>query len=347
MEFTIERGKLYMLQTRSAKRTAAAAVKIAVDMVNEGLITKDEAVAARRAGAGGSSCCCRASTRRRQRQRARAAPAGQGPERLAGRRRRQGGLRRRPRRGARGKAGERVILVRDETNPDDVHGMIAAQGHPDRARRAHVSHAAVVARGMGKPCVVGARRIRVDLEKRQFTARRRGDPRGRRRSRSTARPATVFAGAIKTVDADYDEEADLADAARLGRRGAQAGRLGQRRLPARRAARRDLRRARASASAAPSTCSCEQERLPDRAEDDPRADEGGASGGARHACCPSSARTSRASSARCAIPDRRGLPVIIRLIDPPLHEFLPCYEELLARGHAAGDHRGDQGESAA
>ena len=94
LEFTIERGKLYMLQTRSAKRTAAAAVKIAVDMVGEGILTSEEALAAGRAQPRSCSCCCRASTRRPRRKAQRPIP-GQGAERLAGRGGRQGDLRRR------------------------------------------------------------------------------------------------------------------------------------------------------------------------------------------------------------------------------------------------------------
>ena len=112
---------------------------------------------------------------------------------------------------------------------------------------------------------------------------------------------TVYLGAIKTVEPDFAEEEGPTDAARLGRRVPQAGRLGQRRLPARRRARGDVwraghrplpHRAHVHGAGAPAH----------RAGDDPRADEGGAAGRARPSCCPSSAPTSRASSAPCAIP---------------------------------------------
>jgi len=158
IEFTVESGRLYLLQTRTAKRTAAAALKCAVDMVAEGLISREEAVA-------------------------RIDPAQldqllhpmidpQADYEVACR-----GLNASP--GAasggivfdadtaveRGSAGESVILVRWETTPDDIHGMIQAQGILT-AHGGMTSHAAVVARGMGKPCVAGCDAISIDLEAR-------------------------------------------------------------------------------------------------------------------------------------------------------------------------------------
>ena len=133
LEFTIERGKLYMLQTRSAKRTAAAAVKIAVDMVDEGLITKEEAL-------GRIEPAHVDQLLRDQfdpKARAKATAPGQGPERLAGRRRRPAVFDADTAVEWVGR-GERVILVRIETSPDDFHGMAVAAGHPDRPRRRHL-----------------------------------------------------------------------------------------------------------------------------------------------------------------------------------------------------------------
>ena len=162
IEFTIERGKLWMLQTRVGKRTAAAAFRIAMQLVDEGLIDADEAV--RRVSgeelvrlmfprfdtsgkvtkiATGISASPGAAVGKVVFDSARAVE-------LAA-------------------AGEKVILVRRETNPDDLHGMIAAQGILT-SRGGKTSHAAVVARGMGKTCVCGAEQLEVDTKAKKFTA---------------------------------------------------------------------------------------------------------------------------------------------------------------------------------
>src|SRR5437870_1260768 len=161
VEFTIEHGTLYLLQTRSGKRTGQAAVKIAVDMVHEKLITKEEALL-------------------------RAEPASleqllhprldpDAPRRVIGK-----GLAASP--GAASGAivfdadeavklatQRKVILARPETNPDDIHGLVAAQGVLT-SRGGMTSHAAIVARGMGKPAVVGAESLRIDEEAGQLAA---------------------------------------------------------------------------------------------------------------------------------------------------------------------------------
>src|SRR5205823_8403544 len=161
IEFTVEDNTLYLLQTRSAKRTAAAAVKAAVDMVDEGLITREEAVAridpaqldqllhpmldptaewevaAKGLNASPGAACGKivldADTAEQ-----------------------------------RGKAGEKVILVRWETTPDDIHGLIHAAGVLT-AHGGMTSHAAVVARGLGKPCVAGCEALSIDLDARKIT----------------------------------------------------------------------------------------------------------------------------------------------------------------------------------
>jgi pyruvate, orthophosphate dikinase len=158
VEFTVEDGRLYLLQTRTAKRTAAAALKIAVDMVDEGVISAEEAVMRidpdqldqllhpmidpdapveviakglnASPGAASGAIVLDADTAE-----------------------------------ARGKAGEAVMLVRWETTPDDFHGMLHAQGILT-AHGGLTSHAAVVARGMGKPCVTGCEALTVDLQAR-------------------------------------------------------------------------------------------------------------------------------------------------------------------------------------
>src|SRR6202035_4087042 len=148
MEFTIERGKLYMLQTRSGKRTAEAAGKIAVDMVRERLITKREAVLRVEPGQVDQLLHRRIDPKAKVHVLATGLAASPGA--AYGK-----AVFDADRAEAMAKKGEKVILVRIETNPDDVHGMIAAEGVLT-SRGGRTSHAAVVARGMGKPCVAGA-----------------------------------------------------------------------------------------------------------------------------------------------------------------------------------------------
>lgn len=160
VEFTVEREKLYMLQTRNGKRTAQAAIKVAVDMVNEGLITKEEAVLRVEPAHLDNLLHRRIDPRARLEVLAKGLPASPGAasgkitfdadeaEKVA-------------------KDGEKVILVRTETTPDDIHGIVAAQGVLT-SRGGMTSHAAVVARGMGKPCVCGCEAIRIDYEAELF-----------------------------------------------------------------------------------------------------------------------------------------------------------------------------------
>jgi pyruvate,orthophosphate dikinase len=162
IEFTIERGKLWMLQTRVGKRTAAAAFRIATELVDEGLIDMDEALT-RVTGAelarlmfpafDISADVTRVTT-----------GVSASPGAAVGR-----AVFDSARAAERASAGEAVILVRRETNPDDLNGMIAAKGVLT-SRGGKTSHAAVVARGMGKPCVCGAEELDVDTTARRFTA---------------------------------------------------------------------------------------------------------------------------------------------------------------------------------
>ena len=167
LEFTVERGKLWMLQTRTGKRTAKAAAKIAVDMAHDGLISKKEAVMrvtpeqvdqllhpifdeeakeqARKSGnylAKGLNASPGAATGMAVFDATRAEETAED--------------------------GADVILVRPETSPDDVHGMLAAQGILTQHGGA-TSHAAVVARGLNKPCVAGCEALSIDLDARQLT----------------------------------------------------------------------------------------------------------------------------------------------------------------------------------
>ena len=161
IEFTIERGKLFILQTRNGKRTAQAAVRVAVDLVEEGLLSKEEALV-------------RVEPSDLSQLLSPQLPEDHGMDVVAR------GLNASP--GAavgfivldadsaesRAARGEHVILVRPETSPDDIHGFIAAEGILT-AKGGLTSHAAVVARGMGKPCITGCQALEVDLEARVIT----------------------------------------------------------------------------------------------------------------------------------------------------------------------------------
>jgi pyruvate, orthophosphate dikinase len=171
MEFTVEKGKLWMLQTRNGKRTAKAALRIAVDLAAEGLITQEEAVGRVDPASLDQLLHPTIDPKAHRNVLATGLPASPGAacgevvfssdDAEAAR-----------------KAGRKVILVRVETSPEDIHGMHAAEGILT-TRGGMTSHAAVVARGMGKPCVSGAGSIRVDYNAETFsvagTTLRKGD----------------------------------------------------------------------------------------------------------------------------------------------------------------------------
>jgi pyruvate,orthophosphate dikinase len=204
LEFTIERGKLYMLQTRSAKRTAAAAVKIAVDMVGEGLIDKREAVSRIE------------PSQVDQLLRDQFEPAARkAAQKIAG------GLNASPG-AAVGRAvfhyrtavewvanGETVVLVREETSPDDFPGMAVSQGILT-AKGGATSHAAIVARQIGKPCVAGSEELHVDADARKAHSSltdleiHEGDW-----ISLDGSTGEVFVGALPTVSARYEEQTEL------------------------------------------------------------------------------------------------------------------------------------------
>ncbi|WP_421931961.1 pyruvate, phosphate dikinase [Phenylobacterium sp.] len=181
IEFTVEKGRLYMLQTRNGKRTAKAALKVAVDLANEGLITKEEAVMRIEPGSLDQLLHPTIDPKSPRDIITSGLPASPGAatgkvvfdadeaERLAS-------------------AGEDVILVREETSPEDIHGMHAAKAILT-ARGGMTSHAAVVARGMGRPCVSGASELYIDDAAQTFRARNR----------------TFKAGDIITIDGSKGE----------------------------------------------------------------------------------------------------------------------------------------------
>ena len=159
IEFTVEDGKLYLLQTRSAKRTAAAALKSATDMVDEGLISREDAVA--RIDAGQLDQLLHPMIDPSASVEVIAQGLNASPGAASGQIVFDADTA-----AERGSSGDDVILVRWETTPDDIHGMIAAKGILT-AHGGMTSHAAVVARGMGKPCVAGCEALSVDTKARK------------------------------------------------------------------------------------------------------------------------------------------------------------------------------------
>ncbi len=344
VEFTIEDGRLFILQTRSAKRTAGAAVKAAVDMVKEGAISREEALlrvdpedvgqllvpvfktdiesnsvlASLMAQGSGASPGAAAGKAYLDATRA-ATAAGQGVD---------------------------VILVRPETKPEDIHGIAASAGVVT-SRGGVTSHAAVVTRGLGKPCIVGCEGLQVDLERLTITADGLTIREGEDISIDGA-SGRVFLGALETekpnlqslveanellswadevrrlgVWANADTPKDAAQAIALGAEGIGLCRtehmfLGQQRLPAVRQvllnaeAAEQWRRENPEAASTPLATPG----LPERVRD---------------------FYSALAEVLQLQTDDFTGIlrvmggrPVIIRLLDAPLHEFLPPYEELLA-----------------
>ena len=194
MEFTIQQGKLYLLQTRNGKRTAHAAVKIAVDMVKEKMISKDKAILRIAPNDLNQLLHPTFDPKEKKQAIAKGLPASPGA--------------------ATGKVvfnaddaeswaknGEKVILVRIETSPEDIGGMHAAQGILT-ARGGMTSHAAVVARGMGKCCVAGCEGVHIDYNKKEFTA---GNTMVREGDYISLNGSTgeVYLGQVKTIDAQF------------------------------------------------------------------------------------------------------------------------------------------------
>ena len=305
VEFTVQRGRLYVLQTRAGKRTAAAALKIAVDMVDEGLIDRREAI--RRidpeALEGLLHPALDPAAERRVIARGLAASPGAASGRLA---------LTADAAEARARAGESVILARTETSPEDIHGMHAAAGVVT-ARGGMTSHAAVVARGMGRPCVSGAGALKIDAAAGTLSA---GGVALSEGDVVTIDGGTgeVMLGAVPTVRPELGEDFDRlmgwADEARVLRVRTNAE------TPA------EARAARAFGAEGIGLCRTEHmffddDRIP----------------AIRRMIMAEGAEERRAALAEILPMQRRdfaelfaimaGLPVTVRLLDPPLHEFLP------------------------
>ena len=199
MEFTIEKGKLYILQTRNGKRTAAAAVRIAVEMCEEGIISKERAIQLVDPYSVNQILlpCFDAKAMEEAKKIAHGVNASPGAavgkivfdtEEAA----------------KRGEAGEKVILVRVETCPDDIHGMAVSQGVLT-LRGGATSHAAVVAKGMGKPCVSGCEDMKIDLANETLTGADGSVYHKDDVISLDGGKGVVMAGAVKLVEAQIDD----------------------------------------------------------------------------------------------------------------------------------------------
>ena len=222
LEFTIERGRLFMLQTRSAKRTAAAAVKIAADMADERIISRTEAL--QRIEPGMVEQLLR--NQFDQAARASAVVLARGlnasPGAAVG-----GAVFDADRAAEAAGRGEAVVLVRIETSPDDFHGMAVSQGVLT-ARGGATSHAAVVARQIGKPCVAGVGDLTIDQRTRTARLGGRTLTEGDVISLDGS-TGEVFLGALPTVEVRFEEQAGPPADPRLGRHGSPAAGLDERR----------------------------------------------------------------------------------------------------------------------
>ena len=199
MEFTIEKGKLWILQTRNGKRTAAAAIRIAVEMEKEGIITKERAIQLVDPYSVNQILLPCFDTKAMEEAKKIATGVNASPGAAVGKI-----VFDTEEAAQRGEAGEKVILVRVETCPDDIHGMAVAQGVLT-LRGGATSHAAVVAKGMGKPCVSGCEDIKIDLANETLTAADGTVYRKDDIISLDGGKGIVMAGAVKLVEAQIDD----------------------------------------------------------------------------------------------------------------------------------------------
>ncbi|WP_326628332.1 pyruvate, phosphate dikinase [Nonomuraea fuscirosea] len=324
IEFTIERGKLWMLQTRVGKRTAAAAFRIATQLVDQGLITMDEAVTRVTGDQLAQLMFPRFDSGAPKKRIAKGMNASPGAAvgKVVFSSERAVEL---------AEQGEDVILVRRETNPDDLSGMIAAKGVLT-SRGGKTSHAAVVARGMGKTCVCGAEELEVHTDERRFTA-----PGGVTVAEGDVisidgTTGEIYLGEVPVVDSavvEYFEGAaepgdDLVRAVdRLMRHADAARRLG---IRANADTPEDAARARRFGGEGIGLCRTEHMFLGERrqlVEDLVLATTDEARQQALDALEPL-----QKADFIGIFQAMDGAPVTIRLIDPPLHEFLPDIVDL-------------------
>ncbi len=312
LEFTVERGKLWMLQTRNGKRTGRAALKLAVDMANEGLITREEAIARVEPATLDQLLHPTIDPNAKREPIATGLPASPGAAsgEIVFSAEEAEALK---------QAGRKTILVRVETSPEDIQGMHAAEGIVT-TRGGMTSHAAVVARGMGKPCVSGVGSVRIDYAKQQLVA---GGQTLKKGDMLTIDGATgqVFAGVIAMVkpelSGDFATLMEWADGVRRMKVRANAE------TPL------DARMARSFGAEGIGLCRTEHmffegERIVAVREMILADDEAG-----RRAALAKLLPMQRKDFAEL-FEIMQGLPVTIRLLDPPLHEFLPQTEADMA-----------------
>ncbi|MFC1681278.1 pyruvate, phosphate dikinase [Pseudomonadota bacterium] len=315
VEFTVERGKLWMLQTRNGKRTARAAIRIAVDMANETMITPEQVDMLLHPQFGGDTRAAAAADGRRLVEKAVNASPGAAvgvaafdadtAERW-------------------GNEGKDVIMVRPETRPDDVHGMIAARGILT-SKGGATSHAAVVARQFGTPAVCGAEDLLIDVAHRLFVASVGGSTIEVREGdwlSIDGGTGEVFSGRLETRDPDFEHETELNTLLNWSDEVRRLGVRANADYPA------DAERARRYGAEGIGLCRTEhmffeEERLP-----------------IVQKMITAESRAHRQAALDQLLPMQRGdfeglframegRPVIIRLLDPPLHEFLPSQHDLV------------------
>lgn len=324
VEFTIEQGKLWMLQTRDGKRTARAQIKIAVDMVNEGLIDKKMALMRVKPAqvdmllhpqfGGETKKAAQAAGNLLVEKAVNASPGAavgmavfdaDTAEKW-------------------GKEGKAVIMVRPETKPDDVHGMIAAKGILT-SRGGATSHAAVVARQFGTPAVCGAEELRISVEQRLFTVQigdRAVEIHEGEWISIDGGTGEVFLGKLETQEPDFAREVELNTLLTWADETRRLGVWANADYP------KDAQRARRYGAQGIGLCRTEhmffeEERLPIVQQ-----------------MIMATSKARRMSALDQLLPMQRGdfeglframdgQPVIIRLLDPPLHEFLPSHEDLV------------------
>jgi len=309
IEFTVEEGKLYLLQTRSAKRTAAAALKAAVDMVDESLISREEAVARIDPGQLDQLLHPRIDPDTNYEVVAKGLNASPGAA--------SGGIVFDADTAEdRGRNGDAVILVRWETTPDDIHGMIAAQGILT-AHGGMTSHAAVVARGMGKPCVAGCEALSVDAQAKTAsidgTKLAEGDV-----ITIDGGTGEVIVGEVALIPPDINEDFETV----LG----WADDLRRLKVRANADTPEDAAKAREFGAQGIGLCRTEhmfmaEDRLPVVREMIMASDED------ERRAALDKLLPHQQSDFEGIFEAMAGLPVTIRLLDPPLHEFLPPLEE--------------------
>lgn len=310
IEFTVERGKLYILQTRNGKRTASAAVRIAMDMLHEGLIDAETAVSRVAPEQVEQLLHPQIDLKAKRNVIVKGLPASPGA--AVGR-----VVFDADEAAERGGKGEAVILVRPETTPDDIHGLFAAQGVLT-SHGGMTSHAAVVARGLGKPCVSGAESVKIDLAGGTFTV---GGVTVKKDDFLTldGTNGDVILGKMELIEPQFDENfRELLE---------DADKISNLQVWANADTPEDARRARSFGAKGIGLCRTEHmfmaaERLPVMQE--------------MVVSTTTEERVAQLKKLEVMQEEdflgifeaMEGLPVTVRLLDPPLHEFLPKIPEL-------------------